>query len=294
MLLPWTDRRGQFAPLRAGVFVLLFAPALWLLVEATQGWLGSRPSVEAIHQAGLWAIRILAVGFAVTPLRVASRNAKLAGVRRMLGLAVLGYAALHFSLYIYDQNFAAGRITWEILTRIYLLVGFVALLGLAVLGATSSDGMVRRLGAPRWAALHRAVYAVVALCVVHFFMQSKLDETQPLILGGIFAGLAFARLARLVRGDVSIFATVLIAVFPAALTALAEAGWYAVKTGAPFDMILAANLDFTYTIRPAWYVLAAGKVLLAARLSRPLFAGSQTRVRRTADLPSSYAAPSSR
>ncbi len=211
-MLPWTDRSGNFAALRAVVFVLVLAPAAWIAVEASQGWLGSRATTEAIHQAGLWAIRLLAVAMAVTPLRVASRNAKLIGVRRMLGLAVLGYAFLHFVLYLYDENFAAGRIAWEILTRIYLLIGFLGLLGLVALGATSSDGMVRRLGAVRWTALHRLVYAVVALGAVHFFMQSKLDETQPLILAGIFVRLGLARSVRRWRGDLTYFATVLIAV----------------------------------------------------------------------------------
>ncbi len=271
-MLPWTDRTGRFAALRASVFVLALLPAAWIAVEAAQGWLGSRPTTEAIHQAGLWAIRILLVGLAVTPLRVASRNAKLAGVRRMIGLAALGYAGLHFALYIYDQHFDAGKIAWAILTRIYLLIGFVGLLGLAALGATSTDGMVRRLGAPRWTLLHRAVYAIVALAVVHFFMQSKLDETQPFILAGIVGVLGLARLTKRWRGDLGHGAIAAVALAAAALTALAEAAWYATKTGAPLDLILGANLDFSYTIRPAWYVLAAGAALLAARAARPLFA----------------------
>ena len=288
MLLPWTDRTGRFAPLRACVFILVLVPAVWIAVQAQQGWLGSRPTTEAIHQAGLWAIRLLAVAVAVTPLRVASRNAKLIGVRRMLGLAVLGYALLHFALYIYDQHFDAGKITWEILTRIYLLIGFIGLLGLVALGATSTDGMVRRLGAPRWAALHRIVYAVVALGVVHFFMQSKLDETQPLMLAGIFVALGLARLVKRWRGDLSYLATALIALVSAALTGIGEAAWYTLKTGAPFDMILAANLDFTYTIRPAWYVLAAGLALLLARLARPIFL-KKPRAAKVPDAPRAFA-----
>ena len=292
MLLPWTDRTGRFAPLRAFVFLLVFLPAAWIAMEAAQGWLGSRPTTEAIHQAGLWAIRLLAVATAVTPLRVASRNAKLIGVRRMLGLAVLGYALLHFALYIYNQQFDAAKITWEILTRIYLLIGFVALLGLVVLGATSTDGMVRRLGAPRWAALHRTVYAVAALGVVHFFMQSKLDETQPFILAGIFAVLGLARMTKGWLGDLSYATTIAIALAAAALTALAEAAWYSLKTGAPFDLILGANLDFTYTVRPAWYVLAAGAVLVLARTTRPLFA-KKPRGAAGTPAPAAYAARSS-
>ena len=293
-MLPWTDRSGGFAALRAVVFVLILVPAAWIAVESTQGWLGSRATTEAIHQAGLWAIRFLAIAMAVSPLRIASRNAKLIGVRRMLGLAVLGYALLHFALYIYDENFAVGRITWEILTRVYLLIGFLGLMGLVALGATSSDGMVRRLGAVRWTALHRLVYVVVALGAVHFFMQSKLDETQPPILAGIFVLLGLARLAKRWRGDLSYGSTAAIAIVAAALTALGEAAWYALKTGAPFDMILAANFDFTYTVRPAWYVLAAGAALVAARATRPFFAKRPRAVAALAtDTTSAYPSPTS-
>ncbi len=292
-MLPWTDRSGSFAALRAAVFILILVPAAWIAVEAAQGWLGSRATTEAIHQAGLWAIRFLAIAMAVSPLRIASRNAKLIGVRRMLGLAVLGYALLHFALYLYDENFAAGRITWEILTRIYLLIGFFGLIGLVALGATSSDGMVRRLGAVRWTALHRAVYAVVALGAVHFFMQSKLDESQPLMLAGIFVLLGLARLTKRWRGDLTYGGTVAIALVAAALTGLGEAGWYTLKTDAPFDMILAANFDFSYTIRPAWYVLAAGAALVVARAMRPLFARKPRIAASASDATSAYPSPTS-
>jgi sulfoxide reductase heme-binding subunit YedZ len=270
-MLPWTDRAGRFAPLRAFVFVFFLLPAAWLGYAAYANQLGSRPNTEAIHQAGLMAIRMLAFGLAITPLRVASRYATLIGVRRMLGLFALAYAALHFGLYIYDQHFDLAKVASEIVKRIYLLIGFVGFLGLVALGATSTDGMVRRLGAPLWNRLHQLVYVVTALAVVHFFMQSKLDETEPFIMAGIFALLGLARLAKRVQGDVTFVGAVACAIASAALTGVAEAAWYSIKTNAPFALILSANFDFSYTIRPAWYVLTAGGVLVLARLSRPLF-----------------------
>jgi sulfoxide reductase heme-binding subunit YedZ len=270
-MTPWSDRTGRFAPLRAFVFAALFLPALWLAVAAARNGLGSRPTAEAIHQAGLWAIRLLAISLSVTPLRVASHYAKLAGIRRMLGLSVLAYAALHFSLYIYSQHFDMAKVASEIVKRIYLLIGFAGFLGLLALGATSSDGMVRRLGAPLWNKLHRIVYVIAVLAVVHFFMQSKLDETEAFIMAGLFGLLLFARVGKRVQGDLTLAGALASAVGAAVLTGLAEAGWYSFKTGAPFDLVLGANFDPSLGIRPAWCALAGGLVLLLARLSRPLF-----------------------
>ncbi len=119
--------------------------------------------------------------------------------------------------------------------------------------------------------MHRIVYAIALLGIVHFFMQSKLDETQPFLLAGLFMVLLLARCLKAWRGDLGAIGLAIIAVAAALLTAVSEAGWYMVKTHAPFDLVLAANLDFTYTIRPAWYVLAGGLVLVLARLARPLF-----------------------
>ncbi len=269
-MTPWTDRTGHVAPLRSVVFVVLFMPALWLAYAASTHGLGSRPATEAIHQAGLWAIRLLALVLALTPLRVASRYAKLAGIRRMVGLGVLAYAALHFALYIYDQQFDLGKVASEIVKRIYLLIGFVGFCGLVALGVTSSDGMVRRLGAMRWNRLHGLVYPVALLAVVHFFMQSKLDETQAFIMAGMFGLLGLARLAKRWQGDLTFAGTVICTMSAAALTGLAEAAWYSFKTGAPFDLVLGANFDLSLGLRPAWYALGAGIVLVLARALRPL------------------------
>ncbi|MGD0633509.1 MAG: protein-methionine-sulfoxide reductase heme-binding subunit MsrQ [Beijerinckiaceae bacterium] len=270
-MTPWSDRTGRFAPLRAFFFAALFLPALWLALAAARNGLGSRPTAEAIHQAGLWAIRLLALSLAMTPLRVASRYAKLAGIRRMLGLSVLAYAALHLGLYIYSQHFDMAKVASEIVKRIYLLIGFAGFLGLLTLGVTSSDAMVRRLGAPLWNKLHRIVYVIAVLAVVHFFMQSKLDETEAFIMAGLFGLLLFARVGKRVQGDLTLAGAVASAAGATVLTGLAEAGWYSFKTGAPFDLVLGANFDPSLGIRPAWCALGFGVVLVLARASRPLF-----------------------
>lgn len=269
---PWNDRTGQFSLLRFGVFAALVAPLLWIVVQAFAHWLGPRPTTEAIHQTGLWAIRFLAVTLAITPLRNATRFARLAAIRRMVGLGVLFYALLHLGLYGFDQHGNLPHIASEIVRRIYLTIGFVALCGLLALGITSTDGMIRRLGAKRWSALHKIVYGIAILGTVHFFMQSKLDVTQPIIMGGIFVLLFLERIARRLFGDLNVFALAAVGAIAAVATAFGEAGWYSFKTGAPMLLIVAANLNFSYAVRPAWYVLGAGLVLVVARLLRPLFA----------------------
>lgn len=275
--LPWNDRTGQFSLLRLIVFVLVTAPVLWLAWRAFNHTLGPRPDTEAIHQAGLWAVRLLAATLAVTPLRYATRFNRLVGVRRLLGFSVLFYALLHLGLYGLDQGGNLLHIASEIVRRIYLTIGFVVLCGLIILGITSTDGMIARLGSRRWSRLHSIVYAIAALGTVHFFMQSKLDVSEPIIMGGIFALLIGERLARRLFGDLSAPALIVLACGAALATAGAETLWYSYKTGAPMLMILSANLDFSYTVRPAWFVLGAGAVLVAARLLRSLFVGATRR-----------------
>lgn len=278
-MLPWTDRTGRFSLLKCVTFVAVLAPAAWIAIEAAQGWLGPRPVMEAIHQSGLWAIRFLALTLAVTPLRLASRVAALASVRRILGLAVLAYAVLHFGLYIVDQKLDLGRVATEIASRIYLAIGFVGFCGFLVLGATSTDRMIARLGARRWSRLHRFVYPGAVIATVHFFMQSKLDVSQPILMAGIFGLLLGFRVAHDRYGDLSAGAVALVGAAATIATAAGEAAWFAVTTGAPIVLVLGANLDFSYMVRPAWYVLGAASVLVAARLMRHGPAKAPTRQR---------------
>src|SRR3954453_2198234 len=163
MTYPWKDRNGRTAPLKLAVFIALFVPALWVAVAFASGWLGARPLNEAIHQLGLWTIRLIFLALAVTPLRHILQWSRLLVVRRMVGVAPFAYAIGHLGLYATDQAFDLAKIATEIAVRIYPTIGFAAVIGLATLAATSTDGMIRRLGARRWQRLHRLVYAVALL-----------------------------------------------------------------------------------------------------------------------------------
>ena len=122
------------------------------MLSLSLGWLEPRPFNEAIHQFGLWTIRLIFLALAVTPLRQILQWPRLILVRRMIGVAAFAYAITHLTLYTADQMFDLAKVASEIVHRIYLTIGFTAVLGLSALAATSTDGMIRRLGGAQLAA----------------------------------------------------------------------------------------------------------------------------------------------
>jgi sulfoxide reductase heme-binding subunit YedZ len=224
---------------------------------------------EAIHEAGTWAIRFLLLSLAVTPLRRIADWPKLIIVRRMIGLAALFYALAHLSLYIVDQNLDLVRVASEIARRVYLAIGFAALLGLCGLGATSTDAAIRRLGR-NWNRLHRIVYPIGILAGLHFFMQTKADVFEATLTGGLFVLLMTYRLLHWRRLSLaSPFVLLGGAIVAAILTAGLEYAWYGLATGIAPLRVLAANLHFSYSIRPAWWVLLVGAAISALPIVRP-------------------------
>ncbi|MBM3519499.1 MAG: sulfoxide reductase heme-binding subunit YedZ, partial [Alphaproteobacteria bacterium] len=192
-MTPFTDRSGRLSPLKIAVLAALVLPFVSLLMGAALGQLGPLPVKEALHDMGDWAIRFLVACLALTPLQRSLNWPRLALVRRMTGVAAFAYGALHFGLYLAMVKFDLGFALGEIALRIYLTIGFVALLGLLALALTSTDGALRRLGA-RWKALHRLVYGIAALGILHYFMQSKIDASQATLMAGLFLLLMIHRL----------------------------------------------------------------------------------------------------
>ncbi len=262
--VPWNDRAGKFAPFKATVLVLLTLPALWLLYRTLTGGpaeptaLGPRPYIAAIHFVGDWTIYLLLITLAVTPARRLFDWSKLIQVRRMIGLAALAYILLHFVLYIFDSKFDLVFVATEIVKRIYLLIGFVALLGLVALGVTSTDGWVKRLGGVRWNRLHKLIYIITPLAILHYYMQSKIDVSQPVLMSGFFFWLMGYRIMAKRGYKEGFVPLALLSVAAALLTVVVEAAWYGIATGVSVDRVLMANLDFSFQIRPAWWVLFAG------------------------------------
>jgi sulfoxide reductase heme-binding subunit YedZ len=272
---PWQDYNGRTSPLKLAVFLALFAPALWTVLSFFMGWLEPRPFNEAIHQFGLWTIRLIFLALAVTPLRQILQWPPLILVRRMIGVAAFAYAITHFSLYTADQMFDVAKVAGEIVHRIYLTIGFAAVLGLSALAATSTDGMVRRLGGRNWQLLHRLVYLIALLAIVHFFMQSKLDLWEPTIMAGIYGWLMGYRvLARLlaVRGRCPLVWVGALGIAAAVATAAGEAVYFRLAYGVAPLRVVAANWSLMTGLRPATIVLGLGLAVTAAGAVRALLA----------------------
>ena len=152
------------------LFVAALMPFAWLLWGALTQNLGPNPAEALIRSTGDWTLRFLCLVLAVTPLRVLTATPALARLRRMLGLFVYFYGMVHMLCYAWlDMAFVLGDIARDIVKRPFILVGFLALLLLTALAATSFNRAIRLLGARRWQWLHRAVYLVAGLAVLHFF-----------------------------------------------------------------------------------------------------------------------------
>lgn len=152
------------------VFVLCLLPLAWLVYATASNQLGANPAEALIRATGDWTLRALCLVLAVTPVRVVTSTPQLARFRRMLGLFVFFYAVLHLLSYAwFDMGFDLADILRDIAKRPFILVGSLALLLLTLLAATSFNRAIKAMGAKRWQALHRTVYAVAGLAILHFF-----------------------------------------------------------------------------------------------------------------------------
>jgi sulfoxide reductase heme-binding subunit YedZ len=183
--------------IKALLFLACLAPLAKLALEifGIAGMsLGANPIEELIHRLGIWGLNFLLITLAVTPLRRLTGKNWLLRFRRMLGLFAFFYVLMHFLTYVgLDQRFDLVAIIEDIAERPYITVGFTALMLLVPLAATSTHAMMRRLGR-RWQKLHRLVYLIAILGVVHFYWQVKLDTLEPLIYAAILAILLGYRL----------------------------------------------------------------------------------------------------
>jgi methionine sulfoxide reductase heme-binding subunit len=257
------ERSGRWSSIKIGAFVAALIPALWIAYQAFADELGARPVTEAIHQAGDWALRFLLIALAVTPAQRILHYPRIILARRTFGVACAGYAALHLSLYVLDQHFDLFKVASEIVLRIYLLIGALALAGLLALASTSTDGAIRRLGSQRWIALHRLVYVIAPIAIVHFFIQSKLEIYQPVLMAGFLIWLLAYRILYRRNGEVSPLHLLLLAIAVAAVTAIGEAMLYMFTSGVDGRRVLLAHFDIDMEVRPAWWVLAAGLAVAA-------------------------------
>jgi sulfoxide reductase heme-binding subunit YedZ len=178
-------------------FVACLSPFIWICLAAfglIGNGLGANPIEVTQDFMGIWALRMLLITLTLTPLRRLTGKQWLIRLRRMTGLFALFYASMHFLNYLVpDQGLDAAAIIEDIVERPFITLGALALLGLLVLGITSTAGWQRRLGR-RWQQLHRLVYILAILICWHFWWQVKEDITEPLVYSAIAALLLGVRM----------------------------------------------------------------------------------------------------
>jgi sulfoxide reductase heme-binding subunit YedZ len=272
----WRDAAGRLSPLRIAALCFLVVPVIIAVYDFNVDGFGARPLNNVIHRAGFWALIFLMTALAITPLRRIARFNQLVDVRRMIGVGAFVYAASHILLYVADQMFDLWKVASEIVLRLYLTIGFVALVGLTVLAATSTDAMVRRLGASKWQRLHSIVYGIGLLALIHFFQQTKADVSAPTFVAGLFTWMLGYRLLvkfRYPRTEPPAWVLLALAVAVSALTFIAEAiGIGIVFNVSPLRVLQSAfDFDDLSMIRPGWLVLGAGLIVAGVDLLRARF-----------------------
>ena len=179
----------QLSAIKVALFLaslLPFANMAWLTVQGAL----TEPLEYITHQTGDWALYFLCITLAVTPLRRFTGWNWVIRLRRMLGLFCFFYALLHFTTFLWFDHFFDWSAMWkDVLKRPFITVGFIAFLMLVPLAATSTNGMVKRLGGKRWRWLHRLIYVIAPLAILHFWWMKagKNDFAEPILFGTIVA-----------------------------------------------------------------------------------------------------------
>ncbi len=181
---------------KPSIFFMALSPFIWLLLKVLKNDLGPDPAQALSIETGEWTLRFLLLTLAITPFRQIFRMVEIARLRRMIGLFAFFYASIHFlSWMAFILAFRWLAIAEELVERPYITVGFLAYVILFLLGVTSTNSMVRRLG-KNWKRLHKFVYAASILAIVHLLWILRTDVTEAVIYGGLLAILLGYRIIR--------------------------------------------------------------------------------------------------
>lgn len=247
--------------LRQATLALLCLPALDLAWRWYEDDLGARPVTEATHITGDWAVVFLLCSLALTPARAAFDWMPLTQIRRRVGVAAALYAGLHFLIYVADQRWNLVVVALEIVRRFYLTIGFVALLALAALAITSTNGWQRRLKR-NWKRLHWLVFPAAVLAILHFFIQSKANVGEATVAAGLFAWLVLWRtMPSSLRGNLG--GLLILAVGATIAALLFEVAWYGLVNHIAPLRILSADIDPDLVPRPVHKVLLVSLAAVA-------------------------------
>jgi sulfoxide reductase heme-binding subunit YedZ len=191
---PWRRFLLGSDPIRRAIYVVGTMPAAWTFYLGIMDQLGADPQKTLERTLGLWALRFLILGLAITPLRRLG-GPNLVRYRRAIGLLAFYYAALHLTVYmLLDQGLDLAAIWTDIVKRPYITVGMAAFIVLVPLAVTSNAPMIRRLGGAAWQRLHRLVYLAAAAGALHFIMLVKSWPAEPVIYAALVAVLLLYRL----------------------------------------------------------------------------------------------------
>jgi sulfoxide reductase heme-binding subunit YedZ len=207
--LKLSDRAVRFG-LKPVVFLAALGPFVYLVWAALTGNLSANPLADLTNETGVWTLRFLCITIAITPLRTLTGWNTFARFRRMAGLYAFFYGSLHLSTYVIADRFAgldfpdgmvalstvrnlAKSVGEDIYKRPFITIGFSTWLSMTPLAATSTTGMIRRLGGKRWNRVHRLVYLTATLGVVHYWWLVKADVSRPLTYGAVVGTLLAAR-----------------------------------------------------------------------------------------------------
>ena len=267
---PWTDRHGRFSAVRAGALALSVAPIFLMGLDGLRGHYSPEPIASLLYWTGWWATVLLLLTLAVTPARTILRWAGAIPMRRILGVAALAYTLVHVLAYVAFDRWDLGQVLREMSAlTVNIIAATVSALLMLVLGLTSSDAAVRRLGSARWRVLHLSVHAAAGLAVLHYLLARQ-AFTDAFLFAGLLVWLwGWRVLSRTGRGfdPLSlILLTAAVAVATATLEALTLQGRY----GEDFLSVLILNFGLAGGVSAAAKVLALGlAAALAARLRHP-------------------------
>lgn len=176
---------------------LALLPLAWLVIAGLTGGLGANPIEAFTRSLGDWALRFLLLTLAITPARMLTNWGWLAGLRRTFGLVAFTYASLHIMSYVgLDQFFDWQTLYKDVLKRRYITIGMIAYTLLLPLAITSANRVMRRMGGKKWRALHRLIYVIAPLVVLHFWMMIRAGYDRPMLYGLAAGALLAMRLVR--------------------------------------------------------------------------------------------------
>jgi sulfoxide reductase heme-binding subunit YedZ len=267
---PWQDGKRGFSSLKASVFALMFAPAIWVAYQVGTEQFGPVPLGGMTYWSGLWATALVLLALAITPASTIFGLPQLLIVRRTIGVTALAYALAHIVIYFALRFWNFASIAHEMATRLSLIIATIATIGLIALGATSLDAAVARMGAKGWKRLHNTIYVIAALALVHYLLSPDIYPEQFLMSGMFFWLIGWRVLNRRGLGT-DVMALAMLAVASCLFTAVFEAGWVWALHGYGPSGTLRNDFSLDLGVPPAWEVLALGLVVAAAAFARQAF-----------------------